>query len=120
MIVLVVDDEEMIRNIGSRVLRKAGFEVLTAESGEKAIECFIAGGPDIGVVIIDYFMKGLGGVVAIRRFREISPSVPCILSSGGEISRDSLPDDLRENSYLLHKPYRADQLATLVRAITGR
>jgi CheY-like chemotaxis protein len=70
-VVMVADDESVIRELLQRVLSEAGYEVLLAESGEQAIEC--ARTVKIDLILLDINMPGIGGISALR---EIAQSVP--------------------------------------------
>jgi CheY-like chemotaxis protein len=80
--VLVVDDEEVVREVALRMLQKMGFEVLLAESGRQALEIFEASSGRIRLVILDIQMAGMGGAEVFARMREINANVQVVVSSG--------------------------------------
>jgi two-component system, chemotaxis family, chemotaxis protein CheY len=82
--VLVVDDEESIRKISRLTLTKAGYEVIEAENGEKAIEVLNTGeNPlNVDVILCDIRMPKINGVEAIHYFRTQYPSVQIIVQTG--------------------------------------
>jgi PAS domain S-box-containing protein len=111
--VLLVDDEAMIRDLGSAVLTKAGYRVLTADDGVHAVELFTRNHPDIDLVILDVTMPRMSGRDAIRHMTEIDPSARILFSTG------YTTDDLAEvdgSIGLLSKPYRPQELVAAVRA----
>jgi CheY-like chemotaxis protein len=79
--VLLVDDEETIRALGSDMLRELGFEVVTAEDGRHALELFKMR-DDFSFVILDLTMPHMDGEQAFRELRLIKPGIKVIMSSG--------------------------------------
>lgn len=75
--ILVVDDEENIRLLLREELEDEGYEVLTAESGEQALELVKAERPDL--VTLDIKMPGESGLMSLRKIREIDYDLPVIL-----------------------------------------
>ena len=82
--ILIVDDEEVIRKSVRLILTKAGYDVLEAEDGEKAISrLLINDNPfKVGLIICDIEMPKLNGMEAIAYFRQEFPSVPVIVLTG--------------------------------------
>ncbi len=79
--VLLVDDDELIRDSMGPVLRAQGHRVVLVGSGEEALDCLKRGSsPD--VVILDMNMPGLGGRGALPRIRSLQPDVPVLLATG--------------------------------------
>jgi two-component system, chemotaxis family, CheB/CheR fusion protein len=81
---LVIDDEEMVRNIAMRTLGREGHEVLTAANGEEGVEVFQAHRDKIGLVLLDLVMPVMGGEETLKRIHEMRPDVPVVLMSGFE------------------------------------
>ena len=82
--VLVVDDEPDVRNVVKRILTKAGYDVIEAEDGEKAIEAINEGENPLllNVIISDIRMPKINGVEAINYFQQQWPRVPLIVLTG--------------------------------------
>jgi len=78
--ILVVDDERIILELTSMVLRSNGYEVLTAESGARGLEIVERESP--AVVLLDYMMPGMDGMTALRRIRESFPGTYVIMFTG--------------------------------------
>jgi PAS domain S-box-containing protein len=78
--VLVIDDEETVRNVAAALLRTFGFTVVTASSGAEGIECFRQSAFDL--VLLDLTMPGLNGEETLAELRKISPRVRVLLVSG--------------------------------------
>jgi len=79
--VLLVDDEEAVRNIGKGMLEELGFSVITASDGREAVEVFKAT-RDIAFVILDLTMPVLDGEQCFRELRQLNAEVKVLMSSG--------------------------------------
>ena len=80
--ILFVDDEEDIVKMRSRMLQYLGYTVLTAASGEEALEIFKQQHEDIDLVITDQTMTGMTGIALAEKIYETEPMLPVILCSG--------------------------------------
>ena len=78
--VLFVDDEEMVLEVGSLMLRKLGYEVISVNNGYKAIE--ILKENKVAFVILDMLMPGMNGFEIYHKLKKIQPKVKMILTSG--------------------------------------
>ncbi len=121
--VLVVDDEPDIRKVVGMTLKKAGYDVLEAENGERAIEIINTGENRmmLDVVICDIRMPKINGIEAIAYFRSQYPRVPVIVLTGFP-DTDMATSMLREGvvDYLV-KPVEGEKLkAAVVRAMEQR
>ncbi len=116
--VLLVDDEESLRRFGARTLEDRGYRVLTAESGEQAVEVFRDQGRDLDLVVMDLGMPGMGGRQALRRILALDPRARVVIASGYAANaqvKEAL--DAGAVGYVA-KPFRqADLLATVRRAL---
>ncbi len=117
--VLLVDDEPMVRKVTQRMLERAGFSVLTASDGLKAIDAYRKNSDDIVCVLLDLMMPNMGGEETLRELHRISPDVRVIMSSGyGE--RDVLDRFLDQGvAGYIQKPYLSAKLMTKLREVLG-
>lgn len=118
--VLIVDDEETLRRVGQRMLERFGFEVVTAEDGEQALELFRQSPDRFVCVILDLTMPRMDGEEAHRRMKEIRGDVPVILSSGyneQEVISRFVGQGL---AGFIQKPYQAGDLMEKIREILSR
>ena len=108
--VLLVDDEEAVIDVGVQMLQKFGFNVLSAANGEEALEIFERKRDEILLVILDLIMPDMGGGEVFDRLKEIAPGVNVLLSSG--YSLDSKAKDIlnRGCSGFIQKPFNMNQL----------
>ena len=116
--ILVVDDEEMIKDLARDILARYGYTVLTAGGGEEAVEVYRQHKKEISVVILDIVMPDVGGREVFRRIREIDPAAQVIIASGYNQERDA--NDLLQEGALrfVQKPYRlASLVGTVVEVI---
>ena len=116
-IILVVDDEEAVRNVAYRVLNRAGFTVLTAADGMEGVESVHQHRADIALVLLDMQMPRLDGEHAMRAMRALEPTLPILFTSGfsGEAVGSGLLADRRVG--FLAKPFRNHELIAAVRAL---
>ena len=111
--VLLVDDEETVRGIGSEMLRELGFLPVTAENGRAALGIFKER-PEISFVIMDLTMPHLDGEQCFRELRRISPGVKVIMTSGyneHEVTQKFVGKGL---SGFLQKPYNISELKRMI------
>lgn len=109
--ILVVDDEEIVRDILSDMLRRLGYEVIEAEAGAEAVEVYGSQREQIDAVILDLVMPGMSGGDTYDALRAIDPSVKALLSTGH--SPDGVTQALLDRGVkgLVPKPYGLDELA---------
>lgn len=81
-VILVVDDEESVRTVLSRVLERAGYKVLSAADGQDALIIFAREVERIAAVVLDLTMPRLDGIEVLRLLRRLSPDVRVLLMSG--------------------------------------
>lgn len=117
--VLVVDDEEGIRQMARRTLERHGYRVTLASNGAEAVEVYARHPGEIGVVVTDMSMPVMDGPTAISRLREIDPDVRIIASSG--LSSGGISAAAGAGSVLfIPKPYTAEVLLRAVGAAIGQ
>jgi two-component system cell cycle sensor histidine kinase/response regulator CckA len=116
-LVLLVDDEAVVRRATRRILERGGFSVVEAVNGQEAVDRFAAEGPGIHVIILDVTMPVMGGAEAFRRMRKAGPIVPVIVSSGYD-QADTISAFTGDAVGFLQKPYRPEQLLAKIREMT--
>ncbi|GEM_PF-1449688 len=112
--ILVCDDEVILRQIASNILRRYGFHVITAEDGNTAISIVRDRSQELVLVILDLLMPGPGGLEVFQEIKTIAPYLPVLLSSGfGE--NNSVLQALKEGAKgFLQKPYGMEDLPLIV------
>jgi len=111
--ILLVDDEESVREVGARALTKFGYKVITASDGAEAISVFVAQGADVRLLLTDMQMPLVGGPVLILAIRSLKPDLPVIVMSGAGEERDEKIEPLA--TAYLSKPFEAQTLLAAVR-----
>lgn len=118
-LVLIIDDEEAVREAVSDILEFVGIGVLTAVDGVSGIDLFRAHQHEIDLVLLDLSMPGLNGADTFQELRKIDPTVKVILSSGfdeAEVTRQFVGQGL---AGFLQKPYNMKDLVVKVREYLG-
>jgi signal transduction histidine kinase/CheY-like chemotaxis protein len=118
--VLVVDDEEVVRELLKGLLSSEGFEVLHAAHGAEAVELFKGKARPIDLVILDMIMPGMKGEEVLKKLRRMSKSLKVIISSGfmTEEQRDKLSEYGVDG--FLDKPYGDTDAVRTVRSVMTR
>ncbi len=109
--ILFVDDEDMIREIGSEMVEQMGYTVIPAEDGNEAISLFSDNPDGIDLVILDLIMPGVSGSQTFDRLKKINPEIKVLLSSG--YSMDSQAMALMDSGCngFIQKPYNIAHLS---------
>ncbi len=119
-VVLLVDDEGIVRQMAERVLGRLGHAVITAADGVEAMERFNRQQQDIELVILDLTTPRMDGWATLRAIRALRPGIPVILCSGYDESRVLTGQPLAHSVVFLHKPYTFDELRVAIRkALSG-
>jgi PAS domain S-box-containing protein len=115
--ILLVDDEEIIRDLASQVLGKFGYTVLAVSNGEKALELYSSRPDNIDMVIMDIGMPGMGGHRCFKELIQIDPKVKVLIASGYAI--DGQVEKTLEDGAAgyVAKPYQVTDLLNRVRMI---
>jgi PAS domain S-box-containing protein len=110
--VLVVDDEEGIREGSQRILKRIGFEVQTAERGDQALKIVEQRHP--AIVLLDLKMPGLDGMEVLGRIKNIDAEIQVIVITGYATVETAI-EAMKEGAYdFIPKPFEPDQLRIVV------
>jgi len=115
--VLLADDEETIRTLGSRMLERLGFSVITAENGSEAVEIFKKRPDEITCVILDLTMPRMDGEETFREMRRIRKDVRIIMSSGYNEQEITQRFAGKGIAGFIQKPYQMADLAARLKTI---
>ena len=117
--ILLVEDEEMLRELGVEILEGEGYRVIAAKDGVEAVEFFEANQEEIGLVICDLGLPRLGGREAFLKMKESKPAVRVIIASGylepvirSEMLKAGVLDTIQ-------KPYDFNVLLAKIRSLIG-
>jgi CheY-like chemotaxis protein len=116
-LVLVVDDEPLVRELAAEVLERAGHRTLVAADGDEGLALFEAHGDAIALVVLDRTMPGLDGLELLQRLRALRPDILVILSSG--YTEDGSSSRLRELGVdaVLRKPWSPRDLVAVAASL---
>jgi two-component system, response regulator PdtaR len=115
-VVLIVEDEFLLRMDAADMIRDAGFEIVEAGNADQAI-AILEARPDIHIVFTDIQMPGtMDGLKLARFVRGRWPPIKIVATSGFVSVRK---DDLPEGSRFLPKPYRPEQIVAALRELTA-
>ena len=115
--ILIVDDEEVVQQTASAILRNTGYQVALAENGREAVDLFRRRNGRFALVLLDLTMPVMGGPQTIRELKAIRPEVPVIVSSG-------LPEETAMKRFVgaemagfIQKPYTLHALVEKIRSV---
>lgn len=118
--ILLIDDEEFIRDLGEQILTTFGYSVFTAPDGENALELYRKQKNAIDLIILDLIMPGIGGRECLLRLLDIDPQARIVIASGHTI--DGPVKDIVELGAkdFIHKPYGLQQMLKVVREVLDK
>ncbi len=111
LLIMVVDDDALVRNGTTAMLEDMGHVVIEAESGSQALQRFTMDSAGIDLLITDQAMPGMKGLELIGRLKTLQPGLPMVLASGfADIEENGNAHDIPR----LSKPFRARDLAAAI------
>lgn len=116
-LILIVEDEEVIRDINKKLLEKYGYKTLSAASGEEALTIYSQQGSVIDLVLMDISMPGMGGLKCLKKLRQLDPAVKVVMASGylpEGASKESLNSGAAS---FVAKPFRQDEVLRVIRQV---
>jgi two-component system cell cycle sensor histidine kinase/response regulator CckA len=118
-IILLVEDEDMLRDLGVTFLEAEGYRVLIARDGVEAVDTFEAHRDEIGLVLCDLGLPRMGGREAFLKMKQSRPAVRVIVASG--YLEPSVRSDILRAGVIdtIQKPYDFRELVAKVRAVIG-
>ena len=118
--ILIVDDEDMILDVGKQMMEKLGYEVYTASSGTEAVEIYQTRKDDIDMVILDMIMPDMGGKEAYEELRNIDDHVLVLLSSGYGIDGEAEEIIASGCDDFIQKPFDLKHLSLKIREVLDK
>ncbi|MCX6640068.1 MAG: response regulator [bacterium] len=110
-LILLVDDDEVIRTMGRDILRILGYDALLAEHGEETLKIYRENMDRIALILLDWHMPGMSGPEILDQLWTINKDVKVILATGWGPPREM--EEIRKKGYvvgLLQKPYLVKDL----------
>jgi len=118
--VLLVDDEDIIVDVGRQMLERMGFRVLVAMNGREAIETYNNSKDQIDLVVLDMIMPDMNGGEVFDRIRRINPEAKVLLSSGYSLDGQASEVLKKGCSGFIQKPFGIQDLDQKIREIFGQ
>ena len=115
--ILLIDDEAIVIEVSAQMLKKMGYDVLTAHNGRQAIEIYKRNSDKVAIVILDLVMPGMGGGEVYDRLKEIDSDVKVLLSSGYSIGDRAAEILSRGCDGFIQKPFNLSGLSNKLREI---
>ena len=113
--ILLVDDEEFVRDLAVRFLTSVGYNVITASNGREAIEIFERDKGKISLMILDLIMPEIGGLQCMEEITRIDPKVRIIIASGFAVDEDERKIIEATARGFVSKPYQMQHALDAVR-----
>lgn len=113
--ILAIDDEEMCLDIISFALSSCGYEVITVDSGYKALELIQNENVEFDLILLDMMMPGLNGKETLIKIREKNrfKNIPVLFQTG---ATDTILQE-KDNLYIISKPYKREDLISKIAGI---
>jgi two-component system cell cycle sensor histidine kinase/response regulator CckA len=115
--VLMIDDEDALREVGQELLTVMGYRVLVARDGKEAIEVYRKNWHTIDLVLLDMIMPNMGGGEAYDCMREINPDIKVLLSSGYSVDGEASEILKRGCRGFIQKPFKMSELSRKIEEI---
>lgn len=115
--ILLVDDEKIVLESGCELLQKLGYNVVTAENGQQALELFRRKKGLVALVVLDMIMPGMSGGKVFDQLRQIDPEIKVLLSSGYSIDGEAAEILDRGCNGFIQKPFRVEPFSLKIREI---
>jgi len=118
--ILLVDDEEMIIDVGGQLLEKLGYTVLEARGGKEAIQIYQENKDNIDMIILDMIMPDIGGSEAYDKIKIIDPEVKVLLSSGYSVEGQATEILEKGCNGFIQKPFNLKSLSRKIREVLNK
>jgi len=118
--ILLIDDEEMIIKVGEELLQELGYKVISARSGDEAIQIYERNADKIDLIVMDMIMPGMGGGETFDRLKAMNPAIKVLLSSGYSINGQASKILERGCDGFIQKPFNINQLSEKIQGIISK
>jgi CheY-like chemotaxis protein len=115
--ILLVDDEPMVRELGTEILRSYGYRIIDAADGLEALEIYESKRAEIDLVILDLLMPKISGKETFERLRQMDSTVAILICSGYSAREDDSNPLISKDIPLVHKPFQPERLVHAVRQV---
>jgi len=113
--ILLIDDEESVRAIVVKILRRAKYDVIEAENGDAALKLAAAHKGKIDIIVTDMYMPGMRGPEVVKALVKLRAGLRALFMSGyaDQDSRTAVP----QGANFLHKPFSGQELTAAIEAV---
>jgi two-component system, cell cycle sensor histidine kinase and response regulator CckA len=118
--VLLVDDDDRIRETGRQLIEMSGYKVLIAHSGEEALETYTSHRAEISLIILDLIMPGMGGSRCLKELMRIEPNVAVLVASGYSENGLTVGEQIAGARGFIRKPYDAKEILGAIRKVLDK
>jgi DNA-binding NtrC family response regulator len=115
--ILIVDDEQFVRELGEQILKKFGYRVITSSDGESALATCSKNIDQISLVLLVLFMPGMGGKRCLEELLRIKPELKVIIASGYSPEDDANSAMESGAKGFISKPYNVRNMLSEVREV---
>jgi DNA-binding NtrC family response regulator len=117
--ILLVDDDDHVRDLAERILKRAGYDVRTAANGQEALQVYNRESGNIVLVILDLIMPQMGGKECLQELLKINAQARVLISTGASAA-DEVEEAVKPYAQgCVNKPYEINQLLQAVRCALG-
>jgi two-component system cell cycle sensor histidine kinase/response regulator CckA len=118
--ILLVDDEELLQDIGKQILEQFGYTVLTAPDGETALELYDERREEISLIILDLMMPGMGGKQCLEKLLATAPDAKVLIASGYSLDGPAKTVLEAGAKGFINKPFELQQMLKMVRTVLDK
>ncbi|MEE8110727.1 MAG: response regulator, partial [bacterium] len=116
--ILAADDDPLVLDVVEEFLKSSGYDVITVQDGQEAVEKFRQERDRIDLVLLDVVMPRISGREAFRQIRKLRPDVKVLFASGNHVD---IPEAVEESgAAFIQKPYSLSELLRSIRQILDR
>ena len=115
--VLLIDDDDMVADVGKQILNSSGYRVFSAKIGKEAIEVYKANQGRIDMAILDMILPDMAGMDTYDRLKEINPGIKILLTSRYDIDSQTSEIMKRGCDGFIQKPFNICELLEKIREI---
>ena len=117
MTILIVDDEQMIIDVGKEMLNQLGYKVLTATGGIEALDVYRRNQDSIDLLVLDMIMPDMEGGITYGKIKDLNPNVKVLLASGYSIDGRASEIMKQGCNGFIQKPFNMKELSYKIRNI---
>ncbi len=113
--ILLIDDEDMVRKVGTKTLEKLGYTVITADNGLNGLTKYEEFRSSLDVIVVDMIMPELSGDEVVKNIRENNRTIPIIIASGFTGEKNTKELLSMPNTYFIKKPFHKREFGQLIK-----